>query len=126
MSTVLASLAALPADFRGNAAEVRRLGGAEGAATAWEEAARQTELRLREAQLEPLTLDAAVAESGYTRNHLSRLIRVGTVPNWGTDSDPRILRSHVPRKPGFDVDREVLQPAPSRVQAARAVIEGDN
>ncbi len=126
MSIVLASLAALPAEFRGNAAEVRRLGGAEGAATAWEEAARQTELRLREARLEPLTLDAAVAESGYTRNHLNRLMREGTLPNSGTDSNPRILRTHVPRKPGFAVDQQAVQPASSRVQAARAVIEGDN
>ena len=126
MTTVLAPLVHLIEDYRANAVEVRRLAGQEGAGKVWEEAARMLEQRLREAVLEPLSLDSAADESGYTRGHLRRMLSDGTLPNSGTASDPRVLRVHLPRKPGFGVDQNPMRPASSRVQAARAVIEGDN
>ena len=125
MTSALAPLAKLPLEFRENAAAARRLAGSEVAAHVWETAAASVEGRLREALLEALTLDAAALESGYTRNHLRRLIRAGTIPNSGTQNDPRILRMHLPRKPGLGVDGETVRPASSRMQAARAVIEGE-
>lgn len=123
-TSTLSPLARLPQEFRANAEAVRTLAGAEAAAHVWEEAARTVEQRLGEALLEPLPLDQAEAESGYTRSHLRRMLRNATLPNSGTVHDPRILRRHLPRKPGFGVDRGIPHPACSRVQAARAVIEG--
>ena len=126
MTSALSPIARLPQEFRDNAMTARRLTGSESAAHVWEEAAVEVEQRLADCLLEPLTLDAAVSESGYTRNHLLRMLRDGLLPNSGTNTDPRILRMHLPRKPGLGVDGESIRPASSRVQAARAVIEGEN
>lgn len=125
LTSALVPLSRLPQEFRENAATARRLAGAEAAALVWEAAATEVEGRLSDCRLEPLTLDAAALESGYSRNHLNRLLKEGTVPNSGTDTDSRILRMHLPRKPGFGIDAGTPQPASSRVQAVRAVIEGE-
>jgi len=123
--SALVPLAGLSAQFRDNADTARRLTGSNSAALVWEEAAQEVEERLGKALLELLTLDAAAAESGYTCSHLRRLLREGTIPDAGTEQDPRILRMHLPRKPGHGVDADTVRPASSRVQAARAVIEGE-
>lgn len=126
MSATLSPLSRLPHEFRANAEAARRIAAAAAAAHVWEEAARVVEQRLAETLLEPLPLDEAEAESGYTRSHLRRMLRDSTLPNSGTTQEPRILRKHLPRKPGHGVDQGVPQPSSSRVQAARAVIEGDD
>ena len=122
----LIPIARLPEDFRAKAEMARDCAASEVAAQLWEKAARAVEDQLQEALFEALPLTEAISESGYTRNHLRRLIRDGTVPNSGTESDPRILRMHLPRKPGLGVDGKAVRPASSRVRAARAVIEGDD
>lgn len=122
--TMLGPLAHLPEDFRLNAAQAKRLTGSDAAAHVWEEAAREVERKLKEAQLEPLTLEDAELESGYSRSHLRRMVKEGTLPNAGTEMHPLVLRVHLPRKPGFGVDRDEPRPASSRTQAARAVLGG--
>lgn len=126
MTTALAPVARLPEEFRQNAAAARRLAGSDAAAHVWEEAARETERRLQEAMLEPLTLDQAELESGYTKRHLMRMIREGVLPDSRAEDATQaiILRCHLPRKPGFGFDAEEVRPASSRAQAARAVIGG--
>jgi hypothetical protein len=47
---------------------------------------------------EALTLRAAAALSGYTVDHLARLIRQGKLPNAGRRHAPRVSRSDLPRK----------------------------
>lgn len=121
----LVPLARLPQEFRANAETARRIAGSESAAHVWEAAAAEVEGRLADCHMEPLALDEAVLESGYSRSHLLRMLREDTLPNSGTDTDPRILRMHLPRKAGFGVDVGTVRPASSRVQAARAVIEGE-
>ena len=68
-----------------------------------------------------LSLAAASAESGYSRDHLARMIRRGAVPNAGRHHAPRIRRIDLPRKAGR------LQSVPrspvSRAQVARAVVD---
>jgi hypothetical protein len=123
--SALVPLSRLPQDFRDNATAVRQLAASEGAAHVWEAAARRLEERLADSHMEPLTLETAALESGYTRSHLNRMLRDGKFPNSGTHGEPLILRMHLPRKPGHGVDSETVQPASSRVQAARAVIEGE-
>lgn len=46
-----------------------------------------------------LTLSAAADLSGYTTDHLSRLIRDGTIRNAGRKGSPRILRKDLPIRP---------------------------
>lgn len=123
---MLEALRRLPDLFRANAADVRRLAAGEGAALVWEKAGGVLEAEIERAVMEPLPLHHAEMESGYTRGHLRRMLRDNIIPNVGTLQDPRILRKHLPRKPGFGVDQPPVQPASSRMQAARAVIEGDD
>jgi hypothetical protein len=47
---------------------------------------------------EPLTLQEAAAESGYSPDHLGRLIREGKLPNLGRTHAPKIRRGDLPRK----------------------------
>ena len=112
----------LPAAFRTIAADARRYTADERAAAIWERAADMVEDSLRQSGLERLTLQQAAQESGYSTDHLRRLIDEGTVPNAsGHDGSKSILRMHLPRKPGHGV-APVRPAAPSsRLQAARAV-----
>lgn len=48
---------------------------------------------------ETLTLRQAAEESGYSRDHIARLIRAGTIPNAGRPRSPRVRRADLPRKP---------------------------
>lgn len=59
----------------------------------------ELEQALQEHELDALTLQEAAAESGYTSDHLGRLIREGRVPNSGAPRSPRIRRADLPRKP---------------------------
>jgi hypothetical protein len=75
---------------------------------------------------EPLTLARAAEESGYSVDHLARLVRAGRIPNAGRPRAPRVRRSDVPKRPG------VLPSGPpmaivgaSRRQIARAVVNSE-
>lgn len=117
----------LPAEYRRKAQTLREDAAAEQAATAWERAAELLEGALQVSDLEALTLEEAEVLGGYTRRHLRRLIREGTIPNAGTPDRYLILRMHVPRKPGHatpSVARGPRSMAASRSQVARAVVEG--
>jgi len=48
---------------------------------------------------ELLTLNEASRISGYSPDHLGRLIRTGTIPNAGRPNSPRMRRADLPRKP---------------------------
>ena len=107
--------------FRETARYLREHAASEQAACVWEKAAQRVEEALEGTNREPLTLDQAELESGYTRGHLRRLIREDRIQNSGTESNPRILRRDLPKKPGHGV-REALGPKLfSRVQAVRAM-----
>jgi len=51
-------------------------------------------------QDELLTLTQAAAASGYSADHLARLIRTGRLPNVGVKHAPRLRRGDLPHKPG--------------------------
>jgi hypothetical protein len=53
----------------------------------------------RDEQADELTLTAAAAISGYSTEHLGRLLRAGTIPNAGRKHSPRIRRSDLPLRP---------------------------
>jgi hypothetical protein len=54
---------------------------------------------IRDAAQRPLTLLEAARMSGYTSDHLARLIRAGKVTNAGRKNAPRILERDLPRRP---------------------------
>ena len=119
---VRTTLADLPARFREKAETLRRDGGADQPAVAWELAAELTEEALRGHLDEPLTMDEAVLESGYTRGHLHRLGHEGKVP---FEADGTVLRQHLPKKPGSAVASRPSDVSSSRAQLARAVAGGE-
>ena len=47
-----------------------------------------------------LTLQEAADLSGYSADHLGRLVREGKIPNAGRPKAPRIARRDLPRKTG--------------------------
>ena len=63
----------------------------------------------------PLNLQQGAAESGYSPDHLGRLVKAGEIPNAGRENAPRILRKHLPRKPGVG-----LTPPPLRLHGPGA------
>ncbi len=74
------------------------------AATAWVEAATELETVLTQWESEPLSIRQAVAESGYTEDHLRALVRAGDIPDSrrpGSRGEIRIRRCDLPRKPGL-------------------------
>ncbi len=81
---------------------------------------------LREADDEILSLAEAADASGYSVDHLARLVRTGRIENAGRSHAPRIRRRDLPHRAGF------LPPQPSiaivgtsRRQIARAVVNSE-
>ena len=79
-------------------AEALRHYGGDNLAVVIERCADELEATLRERDETTLTLTDAARESGYTREHLGRLVRDGKIPNAGRPGAPRIARRHLPRK----------------------------
>ncbi len=112
----------LPAAFKAIAADAREYTADERAAAIWERAAEMVEESLRRSGLARLKLPQAALESGYTRDHLRRLIDDGKIPKASVaDGSKAILRMHLPRKPGHGLAAVRPTVASSRLQAARAV-----
>lgn len=55
----------------------------------------------------PLSLPQAAAISGYSSEHLGRLVRSGSIPNAGRPNAPRIRKGDLPRKPARLAKREL-------------------
>ena len=87
----------LPNEWRTLAAQQRRLG-ADSQARILDFCADELAAALRRAGDEVLTLARAAQESGYTTDHLSRMVRQGKIPNSGRKSKPLIRRSDLPKK----------------------------
>ncbi len=79
----------LPATFKAIAAVAREYTADERAAAIWERAAEMVEESVRRFGLERLKLPQAAQESGYSRDHLRRLIDEGTIP---TPQEPTVRR----------------------------------
>ena len=114
----------LPAVFKEAASLARQYAADERAAALWERAAEMVQESLRQFGLERLSLPQAARESGYTGDHLRRLIDEGKIPNASVDGSKSILRMHLPRKPGHGVARVRPTSPSSRLQAARVVAAG--
>ncbi len=76
---------------------------AEPAAVAFRACADQLELTLRTAANHSLSVDEASRISGYSKEHLTRLVRTGKIPDLrprGSKGRIRILACDLPIKPG--------------------------
>jgi hypothetical protein len=90
----------LPAAWRTRANELRLWASAEGAACALERAAADLERALQHRADEVLTLSEAAEVSGYSADHLGRLIRQQKLRSVGRAHSPRVRREDLPQKPG--------------------------
>ena len=76
-----------------------RLRHAMEAAATTEACAAELEAFARTHALEALTLTQAADESGYSSDHLARMIGEGRLENVGEDRAPRLARGSLPKKP---------------------------
>jgi len=97
---------------------------ATAAASAFENAAAELEAAVAEEQATALSLEEAAEESGYSPDHLGRLVREGKIPNAGKKNAPRILRRLLPRKPAAlrDAAQDLTLVGATPGQIARAVV----
>ena len=102
---------ALVPSWRARAGKLREWASAEKAARAWEAAAGELEAALAAVEHELLNLQQAAKRSGYSPDHLGRLLREGRVPNSGRENAPKIKVSDLPRKPGQVPAQEVTRHA---------------
>jgi hypothetical protein len=77
---------------------------------------------LEQEQGESLTLTAAARESGYSAEHLGRLLRDGKLRNVGRLHAPRVLRRDLPLKSGLRTDKLSLNIAADRTEIARSIV----
>lgn len=93
-------------------------------AIAYERCANELERALTAAEEAPLTLSEASELSGYSTDHLGRLVRDGKIPNAGRPGAPRIARGDLPRKSGRMASTPLTREI-DRTQIVRsAIIEG--
>jgi hypothetical protein len=95
-------------------AKILRRRGAIPQAEVLEECAQDLEEALRHHDEDTLTLAEASQASGYTADHLGRLVRDGRLHNAGKRNAPRIRRCDLPQK-GSHFDRS---PGPSHLGSA--------
>lgn len=111
--------------WRAHAADLRRYGAAP-VATTLEEAAVELEAALRAEADELLTLAQAATASGYSRDQLRRLVRNGTLPDFGRKYAPRFRRADLPLKAGTLITSPLSGKLVSaRRQTVRASIRSD-
>lgn len=110
----------LLARWQSRRTEWKRLGAqVEGAAVADEVLADLALLEESEGD-EVLSLAAASLESGYSRDHIARLIRQGAIPNAGRPNAPSVRRRDLPRKAASLQSQQ--ENGISRAQIARSVV----
>lgn len=84
---------------------------APSAAAAYRACARELEEARRLQEAEPLTLQQASALSGYSVDHLGRMVRAGTLRNVGRKHKPLVLRRDLPMRAAGE--RRVVAPIAS-------------
>ncbi len=103
-------LVALASQWREVAATLRPYG-AESAATALERCADELEARVMEWADKLLTLSDAAQQSGYSVQHLRRLVTQGLLTDVAESSQIRVRRGDLPRKPGHNDPYPLLRTA---------------
>ena len=110
-------LAELATRWRQDAEVCARYGDERGAGVL-RQVADELDAAVRAAADEELTLEAAAAESGYSRDRLRHMVADGEIQNAGRRGAPRIRRGDLPRKKSKKCDP--FDPAAT----ARRVVHG--
>ena len=120
------SVRKLPTAWRSRAKALRRYG-SESPAIALERCAEELDATLVESDDITYSLVEAARESGYSADHLGRLVRDGKIPNAGRPGAPRIARRDLPRKTHAPPEARLAEtPRPrdvSNVQIVQSIIE---
>ena len=120
------SVKALPGTWRRRAKALRRYG-SEPPAVALERCAAELEDTIAERDETTFSLVEASRESGYSADHLGRLVRDGKIPNAGRPGAPRIARRHLPRKAHMPATPPLVETASRRelsnAQIVQSIIE---
>jgi hypothetical protein len=119
---VSTELRQLAENWRTEAGRLRQLE-AVGQAAVFEQLANELEASLATWETSSLTIREAADCSGYSEDHLRRLVRRGHIPNAGRKNSPRIFRRDLPvkrlPKDGSGDQRSI----DSRQQIARSVAD---
>ncbi len=110
----------LPAKWRRQAKSLRRYGG-DTPAAALERCAADLEAALVERDETTFSLVEAARESGYSADHLGRLVRDGKIPNAGRPGAPRIALKDLPRKASAPAEPRLAE-KPRRSELSNAQI----
>ena len=89
----------LTTQWRDHATTLREYG-AEAQADTLERCAAELDDGVGAWSSETLTLQEAAGLSGYSADHIGRLVREGAIPNAGRAGAPRIARGDLPRRSG--------------------------
>ncbi|MCY4399183.1 MAG: hypothetical protein OXE96_07595 [Gemmatimonadetes bacterium] len=116
------TVTSLPATWRKRAKGLRRYGG-ETPATALERCADDLEATLVEQDETTFSLVEASRESGYSADHLGRLVRDGKIPNAGRPGAPRIALKDLPRKAHMPSDPRLAEKPPRRELSNRQIVQ---
>ena len=87
------------------------------------------EVVFREEEAEVLTLAEAARISGYSVDHLGRLLRAGALANAGSKHRPRVRRGDLPCKPSGKLHAEPsgdIVRLTSKRQIARSVVNSEH
>lgn len=101
------TLAALRERWEARRDELRRLHALVDGAVLCDELLSELDRLTDSAENERLSLTRAAAESGYSADHLGRLVREGKLANVGRPNAPKVRRADLPRKPA----RRLASPA---------------
>ena len=115
----------LPTHWRSTAEDLRRYGAGEAAATLVA-CATELEEAVQDTHSSPLNLQEAAELSGYSADHLGRLVREGKLPNAGREGAPRIRVRDLPRKANgaaSDVATEPVVREVGNAQIVQSIIE---
>lgn len=111
--------------WRSRCHELRQVGALVNAAALLEEVLADVNAVMAAETEHLLNLQQAARESGYSAEHLGRLVREGRIPNAGRPNAPRIRLRDLPRKAGYlppGRDRcELLET--SKQQIARSIVK---
>ena len=92
-----------------------------GVAIAYERCASELEGALDQEADTVLTLQDAAEISGYSADHLGRLVREGKLPNAGREGAPRIRVRDLPRKADGAASEVATEPRPCEISNAQIV-----
>jgi hypothetical protein len=115
-------LHSLPDEWRARADYLRSLGADERAAFVWDRVADELQAALNDHDSEPLTLAQAADATGYSVDHLRKLIRTNRLTNAGRRGAPRVRRGDLPTRQHLRPSARAVESTARKERIARSVV----